>query len=189
MTVRFFCFLFFILESFFYFSLIIIPDDSILAPALALPTQANASPAFTPNRNQTNSSPRQSVANQVSPDDRTDAGIHRFDHINPPNVPAAASRPTNDANEDDDDEEEQRPTAYRRIMSRPAQIAANRHVVTLFCHLPKDLSTGQGRDAFVLLMRTLKAFGFEEFDKHKGKWFERHTDSLFDENQQGIFST
>ena len=133
------------------------------------------------------------MPNQVSPEERLEVAMRRFDNINPANVPAAASMPastnTNDDNENNEDEGgSEPPTVYRRIMSPENRQAANRRVVMTRRHLPKKLCTGEGRDAFVNLMKTLQAVGFESFDKKKGKWFEENIDSLFDENQRGIFS-
>ena len=120
--------------------------------------------------------------------------MQRFENVNPTNVPAAASMPSSvnggtADNDDDDEATSEPPTAYRKIMSPVARRAANRGVVMSRRHLPKLLSVGDGRDAFVNLMKTLLAFGFDKFDKNKGEWFKQNTDSLFDENKHGIFST
>ena len=158
----------------------LLADDAVLQPVLRSPSRvATGTPS--PRR-------RQGVA-QVSPDERPDAngGIGRFDHINPANVPVAASLPTtNDESvtNEHDNETQEPPTAYRRIMSPAAQRAANQVSRATRKSLPVRFYVGKGRDAFAKLLQTLKGYGFERFHKSRTKWFKDHTNNLFDKNKR-----
>ena len=100
--------------SFYFFSFIFVTLDSHL---LFLSGDSLPQPAFTTPR-----ANGRSLPNQVSPEERLEVAMRRFDNINPANVPAAASMPastnTNDDNENNKDKGGSKPpTAYRRIMS------------------------------------------------------------------------
>lgn len=110
-----------------------------------------------------------------------DAGINRFDDVNPNNVPTAASVAVTQPDGNTSDGSGSQPPTRTRVTRSTSAMNVKKK-------LPTSFESGEGRVLLGSILGFIRGQGWNKIQGSKGAWFDHNTTALFDETSRGVLS-